>query len=333
MRRSLIVARARNGVIGRDNALPWRLPADLAFFKRTTMGATIVMGRRTWQSIGRPLPGRRNIVVSRTLTDVPPDVIVVPDLDSAFAAAAPADEAFVIGGAQLYADALVTADRIYVTEVDADIEGDTHFPSIDAAAWDVTPVGEHPADERHAWPLQFLRLDRRAIKETVMSIAQSMLPEFDHEFATLRKILERVPDGKNDFAPHAKSMKMGQLAGHLAELPGWVNATVEQDELDFAKMAYKPFIPANTAELVAALDKALEKARPALAGTSDADMMKPWTLRQGEQVFFTMPKVAVLRSFVMNHMIHHRAQLGVYLRMNDVPLPGSYGPSADEGNM
>lgn len=166
-----------------------------------------------------------------------------------------------------------------------------------------------------------------------MSIAQSMLPEFDHEFATLRKILERVPDGKNDFAPHAKSMKMGQLAGHLAELPGWVNATIEQDELDFGKMEYKPFIPANTAELIGALDKAIEKARPVLAGTSDADMMKPWTLRQGEQVFFTMPKVAVLRSFVMNHMIHHRAQLGVYLRMNDVPLPGSYGPSADEGNM
>lgn len=166
-----------------------------------------------------------------------------------------------------------------------------------------------------------------------MSIAQSLLPEFDHEFATLRKTLERVPEGKNDYAPHAKSMKMGALAGHLAELPGWVNATIEQDELDFAKFDYKPFVPASNAELVGALDKALEKARPALAGASDADMMKPWTLRRGDVVFFTMPKVAVLRSFVMNHMIHHRAQLGVYLRMNDVPVPSTYGPSADEGNM
>lgn len=166
-----------------------------------------------------------------------------------------------------------------------------------------------------------------------MSIAQSLLPEFDHEFAVLRKTLERVPEGLGEFKPHEKSMAMGRLAGHLTELPGWVNATLEQDELDFAKMDYKPFIPATTAELVGALDKALAKARPAIAGTSDADMMKPWTLRQGEQVFFTMPKVAVLRSFVMNHMIHHRAQLGVYLRLNDVPVPATYGPSADEGNM
>ena len=166
-----------------------------------------------------------------------------------------------------------------------------------------------------------------------MSIAQSLLPEFDHEFATLRKTLERVPDGKMDFTPHARSMPMGKLSGHLSELPGWVNATIEQDELDFAKMDYKPYVPATAAEVVAALDTALAKARPVLAAASDADMMKPWTLRQGDKVFFTMPKVAVLRSFVMNHMIHHRAQLGVYLRLNDVPVPGSYGPSADEGNM
>lgn len=160
MRRSLIVARARNGVIGRDNALPWRLPADLAFFKRTTMGAPIVMGRKTWQSIGRPLPGRRNIVVSRTLGDAPTDVIVVPDLASAFAAAVPADEVFVIGGAQLYAEALATADRIYVTEVDADVEGDTRFPVVEASLWTSTPIGEHPADERHQWPIRFVRYDR-----------------------------------------------------------------------------------------------------------------------------------------------------------------------------
>lgn len=160
MLRSLIVARARNGVIGRDNALPWRLPADLAFFKRTTMGAPIVMGRKTWESIGRPLPGRRNIVVSRTLSDAPPDVIVAPDLASAFAAAAPADEVFVIGGARLYAEALAVADRIYLTEVDADVHGDTHFPAFEVSAWTATPLGEQPADERHQWPIRFVRYDR-----------------------------------------------------------------------------------------------------------------------------------------------------------------------------
>lgn len=166
-----------------------------------------------------------------------------------------------------------------------------------------------------------------------MSIAQSLLPEFDHEFATLRKTLERVPDGKWDYTPHAKSMTMGRLAGHLAELGGWTNATLEADELDFSKIPYAPYIPGSTAELVAKFDEVVAKARPALAAASDADMMKPWTLRMGDTVYFTMPKVAVLRSFVMNHMIHHRAQLGVYLRLNDVPVPGTYGPSADEGNM
>ena len=166
-----------------------------------------------------------------------------------------------------------------------------------------------------------------------MSIAQSLLPEFDHEFATLRKTLERVPDGKWDYAPHAKSMNLARLTGHLAELGGWVNSTLEADELDFAKMAYTPFIPSSTAQLVAKLDEIVAAARPVLAATSDATMMQPWTLRQGAKVFFTMPKVAALRSFVMNHMIHHRAQLGVYLRLNDVPVPSTYGPSADEGQM
>ena len=166
-----------------------------------------------------------------------------------------------------------------------------------------------------------------------MSIAQSLLPEFDHEFATLRKTLERVPDGKWDYTPHAKSMNLGRLAGHLAELGGWTNATIEADELDFSKVPYAPFNPTSTAELVAKLDDIVAKARPVLAAATDADMMKPWTLRMGDTVYFTMPKVAVLRSFVMNHMVHHRAQLGVYLRLNDVPVPSTYGPSADEGNM
>lgn len=166
-----------------------------------------------------------------------------------------------------------------------------------------------------------------------MSIVQSLLPEFDHEFATLRKTLERVPEGKWDYTPHAKSMNLGRLSGHLAELAGWVNSTIEADELDFGKTDYVAFIPASRAELVAKLDAVVGAARPVLAAASDADMMKPWTLRMNETIHFTMPKVAVLRSFVMNHMIHHRAQLGVYLRLNDIPVPQTYGPSADEGNM
>jgi dihydrofolate reductase len=160
MRRSLIVARAHNGVIGRDNALPWRLPADLAFFKRTTMGHPIIMGRRTWQSIGRALPGRRSIVVSRTLAGSGADVVVVPSLADAWQAAAPAGEAFVIGGARLFAEALPEADRIYLTEVDGDVEGDVSIPPFVPGDWTVTPLGEQPADDRHQWPVRFLRLDR-----------------------------------------------------------------------------------------------------------------------------------------------------------------------------
>ena len=109
-----------------------------------------------------------------------------------------------------------------------------------------------------------------------------------------------------------------------------MNSTIEADELDFGKVDYVAFIPASRAELVAKLDAVVGTARPVLAAASDADMVKPWTLRMNETIYFTMPKVAVLRSFVMNHMIHHRAQLTVYLRMNDVAVPSLYGPSADE---
>lgn len=165
-----------------------------------------------------------------------------------------------------------------------------------------------------------------------MSIAQSLLPEFDHEFAVLRTTLERVPDGKFDYKPHEKSMAMGRLAAHLTELPGWINATIEADELDFATGGSTPFVPTTTAELLAALDAALAKARPVLAATSDDTMMQPWTLRHGDHVILKMPKAVVLRSFVFSHMVHHRAQLGVYLRLNDVPVPSTYGPSADENN-
>ncbi|KAF1011971.1 MAG: dihydrofolate reductase [Burkholderia sp.] len=134
---TLIVARARNGVIGRDNQLPWKLPEDLAFFKRTTMGASIVMGRKTHESIGRPLPGRRNIVVTHNATRHFEGCDTVGSLAEALAVAARdgAVEAFLIGGAQLYAEGLGQANKLIVTEIDADFEGDATFPALDLTRW------------------------------------------------------------------------------------------------------------------------------------------------------------------------------------------------------
>lgn len=164
-------------------------------------------------------------------------------------------------------------------------------------------------------------------------IAQSLLPEFDHEFATLRVALERVPEDRHDFKPHDKSMSLAQLAGHLAELPAWTGPTLLEDELDFANSDYQPYFMTTRDELLELFDKNVAQARETLAGASDETMMSNWTMKTGDQVHFTMPKVAVFRSFIMSHMIHHRAQLGVYLRLNDVPVPQTYGPSADEGEM
>jgi uncharacterized damage-inducible protein DinB len=128
-------------------------------------------------------------------------------------------------------------------------------------------------------------------------------------------------------------MPMARLAGHLAELPDWLSTTLTTDELDFGTGAYEPFAPATRAELLARFDEGVARARRALAGATDQQMMGNWSLKNGSQVYFTMPRVAVVRSMVLNHAIHHRAQLGVYLRMNDVPVPGMYGPSADDPGM
>jgi uncharacterized damage-inducible protein DinB len=167
-------------------------------------------------------------------------------------------------------------------------------------------------------------------------ISQSMLPEFDVEVANTRKTLERVPEDKPDYRPHEKSMPMARLAGHLAEIPMWVVMTLAQDELDLNPPGSAPATPGvmtSRGETLAKFDENVKKARTLLASTNDEIMMKTWTLKNGGQTVVAMPKVAVLRSFVMNHMIHHRAQLGVYLRMNNVPVPSIYGPSADEGGM
>lgn len=166
-----------------------------------------------------------------------------------------------------------------------------------------------------------------------MAIRDALLPEFDMEMASTRKMLERVPESKRDYKPHAKSGSLGWLAWHVADLPHWVVETIHKDELDFAPAgAPRPAPPVMESrdKLLASFDEKVAAARTAIAGASDEHLAKPWTLKGGGQTIFSMPRAAVLRSFVMNHLIHHRAQLGVYLRMNDVPVPGMYGPSADE---
>ncbi len=164
-------------------------------------------------------------------------------------------------------------------------------------------------------------------------LASAFLAELDNEAKVTRAVLERVPADKFDWKPHEKSMAFGRLASHIAEMFGWTASTLRSDVLDFATMDYKPFEPTSTEELVAYFDEHIAKAKAILAETSDETFMTNWTMRNGETVYFTMPKVAVMRTFVMNHIIHHRGQLSVYLRLNDIPVPSIYGPSADEGSM
>jgi len=166
-----------------------------------------------------------------------------------------------------------------------------------------------------------------------MTIGQSMLPEFDREMQNTRKTLERVPEDKWNWKPHDKSGTVGWLASHISTLPGWTAMTIRTEELDYAPVggpAYQPPKIENRKELLAVFDKESAEARSALAAVSDQDMMKGWTLLAGGKTIFTMPRVACIRGFVMNHLIHHRAQLGVYFRLLGIPVPGLYGPSADE---
>jgi len=158
---TLIVARARNGVIGASGGLPWRLPEDLAFFKRTTMGHPIVMGRKTWESIGRPLPGRRSIVVTRDRNFVAAGAEVVHSLDEAIQRCADTEEIFVIGGAQLYAEAMPRADRLLLTEIHADFEGDTHLPAPSPGLWRETNREPHPPTGSREFGFDFVDYRRR----------------------------------------------------------------------------------------------------------------------------------------------------------------------------
>jgi uncharacterized damage-inducible protein DinB len=165
------------------------------------------------------------------------------------------------------------------------------------------------------------------------NIATGLIGELEHEAATTRKILERIPLEMFDYKPHEKSMTMGRLASHVVEMADWISDTCTKDEIDFAMGDYKPFVPETTEELLEYQDKLIAKAIESLKITSDEDMRKPWTLKNGEHTIFTLPKISVLRTFCMNHIWHHRGQLSVYLRLNDIPVPSIYGPTADEGQM
>jgi uncharacterized damage-inducible protein DinB len=169
-----------------------------------------------------------------------------------------------------------------------------------------------------------------------MSLAESLLPEFDQEMANTRRSLERVPEGKFAWKPHEKSGSMGWLAGHLAEIPTWALMTMRETALDTAPGGVpmqRPPDPTNVKALLETFDKNVAEARSAIAGASDADFMASWSLLNNGKTMMTMPRVAVIRGFILNHTIHHRAQLGVYLRLNDIPVPSIYGPSADENPM
>jgi len=164
------------------------------------------------------------------------------------------------------------------------------------------------------------------------SIASSLLPEFDLEMSNTRKVLERVPDADFAWKPHAKSFSMGELAGHVATIPGWLTATLAAPSFDVCPGGVPAEFPkpASAREALAVLLEGVKESRAALAATSDEAFAQSWSLLENGKPYFTMPRLAVVRSFVMNHLVHHRAQLTVYLRLRDVPVPALYGPSADE---
>lgn len=163
-----------------------------------------------------------------------------------------------------------------------------------------------------------------------MALNQALLPEFDHEMQTTRRTLERVPEDKLTWKPHEKSMTMGALATHLATINGWAEAILGTESFDVSTAPPNPELKSRS-ELLAAFDKSVASARKAMEKASDAELMKPWSLISAGKTVFTLPRVAVLRSFIFSHSIHHRGQFSVYLRLNNVPVPSIYGPSADEG--
>ncbi len=166
-----------------------------------------------------------------------------------------------------------------------------------------------------------------------MSIAESILPEFDQEMAGTRKTLARIPNDKLDWKAHPKSNTIGWVGSHLAEIPGWAEGTLTQDSWDLAPKDSEPYrtpTMSSREQMLEVFDKNVAAARAAIQSTSDAAFAQPWSLLMGGEALFTMPRIAVIRTWVLNHNIHHRAWLCSYLRLNDIPVPALYGPSGDE---
>ena len=163
-----------------------------------------------------------------------------------------------------------------------------------------------------------------------MAIKDGILTEYDHEMGTTRKLLERLPDDKLQWKPHAKSMSLGGLATHVSNLPNWGATILNQLSFDLADAPPNLEEKASRAEILAAFDASAARTRAAL-DKSDPELLAPWSLRRGGHEVFTLPRVAAFRTFVLYHVVHHRGQLSVYLRLNDIPIPAIYGPSADEG--
>ena len=163
-----------------------------------------------------------------------------------------------------------------------------------------------------------------------MAMRDGLLPEFDHEMKVTRTVLERVAEDRFGFQPHEKSMTLGRLASHVADVPSWGNTILKDVEFDMIPGSYVPRTMATRAGVLELFDDNLKQIRGLLAGMSDADLMSPWTFKQDGKELFTMPRAAAWRSFVMSHLIHHRGQLSVYLRQTGSKVPGIYGPSADE---
>lgn len=164
-----------------------------------------------------------------------------------------------------------------------------------------------------------------------MAIKDTLLPEYDHEMATTRRLLDRVPEAEFAWRPHERSMSLGELSGHLANIPMWCSAVLDAPQFDLATLpAQRGQVPSSRTALLKDFDTRVSAARASLVERTDAELLTPWTLRHGTREIFTLPRISAIRSFVMNHSIHHRGQLSVYLRLKNIPVPAMYGPTADE---
>jgi uncharacterized damage-inducible protein DinB len=163
-----------------------------------------------------------------------------------------------------------------------------------------------------------------------MAIKDALLADFDHEMGTTRKLLERLPDDKLSWKPHVKSMSLGGLATHVSNIPQWAGTILNEPFFDLANAPPNLAEKTSRAEILASFDDTRKRTRDWMDKT-DAEYLSLWTLKRGGQQMFSVPRVSAFRSFVLHHVIHHRGQLSVYLRLNDVPVPAIYGPSADEG--